>query len=70
MTMDDEKHSPRKSISARLNDEFKFVYSGPADAASIQVSGPMATRGQLDAVVEALNVMRDWLPETCEGGEA
>lgn len=52
----------QKSVSERLNPQFKFVFQGNAETALLQVSGPMETTDQLDAVVSALAVMRDWLP--------
>lgn len=51
----------RKFISQRLPDNFKFVFTQVSSESLLQLSGPITTQDELDAVTEALLVMREWL---------
>lgn len=51
-----------KSVAERMHKDFKIVFTSGPDTARLQVSGPISTQDELDAVTAALVVMRDWLP--------
>lgn len=53
----------RVSVCRRLNPKFKIVYTGAAEESLLQLSGPLETQDELDALVEALAIMRDWLSD-------
>lgn len=52
----------RRALSERLPDKFKFVFTQDSTENLLQISGPITTRDELDAVTEVLSVMRGWLP--------
>lgn len=56
-----------KSVSARMNDRFKVVCRCALEETAIHLSGPLETQDELDALVQALGVMRSWLPAQKEG---
>jgi hypothetical protein len=59
-----------RSVAGRLNRDFKVVCSCSGSTTRLQLSGPIETQDELDAVVQALNVMREWLPEEAAEAEA
>ena len=57
-----------QSISARLPKDFKFVLTANVDTSLLQLSGPIKTQDELDAIVTALGVMREWLAPSSDSG--
>lgn len=49
-----------RGVAARMNDKFKIVFTSAEPM--LQLSGPMETQDELEAVREALAVLREWLP--------
>lgn len=56
----------RKSTSERLSKDFKIVSTSDSEGTLLQLSGPIETQDQLDAVVSILGAMREWL--SCDRG--
>lgn len=64
-------HPLRKSVSGRLPQGFRFVFTGnKGTVVTLQLSGQLETQDELDAIVTALDMMRDWLAPPASGIEA
>ena len=51
-----------RSIAERMNDNFKVVATCSSNATTLHLSGPLETQDEMDALTEALAIMREWLP--------
>jgi hypothetical protein len=52
-----------RSIAARLNPNFKIASTSTASTTILQLSGPLETQDELDALVQTLGFMREWLSQ-------
>lgn len=58
-----------KSVAERLSPDLRMVLESSADSSSLHLNGRLLTQDQLDAAIDALTKMREWLPSP-PGGDA
>lgn len=60
--MSDQSNQPSKGILGKLSPDTAFAFAGNGDGGgSLAISAKLTDRDQLDALLEALTIMRGWL---------